>query len=239
VLTVEEIETRLRASRRRDELWGAPWYASPAEAAALTSLAHDLWRRAFGTPWPPGWTIAYGDLEKRRAPDGVDACARCFYRRKKILISWRYHHARPGELPLTVLHELVHIRHPRDGHGQRFQAELHRARQACRVTRRPPMKTRRTDDDALLAKLRSPLIERASLGAPRSVAAAAMLAIRRTIDEQERRRPGSTAGLTWTTRRVGDELVGWPVEKRRAAPAPRRGGLSVAAAGARTSRHRL
>jgi hypothetical protein len=113
---------------------GPDWRVLATPHQALEALARDIWDLGFhGMPWPEGWRVRWAELSERERGGMVSTAARCDREHRLILVSETWHRRHDHrELVETLAHELVHIVHPGDSHGERFKATLERLRDYIR-----------------------------------------------------------------------------------------------------------
>jgi hypothetical protein len=88
---------------------------------SMTAVAR-WYRDLYGEPWPEGWTVQWSrDVGRRSLGD-------CYWHLKRIRLSAanlsKYH---PAQAIETLIHEIVHMRHPKLRHGVEFQRLVRQA----------------------------------------------------------------------------------------------------------------
>jgi hypothetical protein len=122
--------------RRREKLAGVSVEALPTSGRgwvlldrpheALERLVRDAWDLGFhGIPWPDGLRVRWADLSMSEG--GTGAYGMHVPEFKLILFDERAHQRRtPQQFLKTILHELAHVTHPHEVHGNRFASTLKR-----------------------------------------------------------------------------------------------------------------
>ena len=103
--------------------------AMPASLPPNTDLTAAF--EALAREFYPGHRLAFRVEWSRRMNRSAGLC---YYRRKVVRLSWKYHAAFPQEISNTLKHELIHAAGVL-GHGRRFRAEARRL--GCDVHAKP------------------------------------------------------------------------------------------------------
>ena len=78
----------------------------------LTAVARQIYRGCFGEPMPKGWRVEYVGFMR-------GALGLCVEREQRILVSWG--DLKRSDALETIVHECVHVRHPKLRHGAEFR----------------------------------------------------------------------------------------------------------------------